>query len=732
MKSISKNINSDISQKLFYLIVLILFLRIDLVFLNNTPTGGDMGAHIVAIDTFIKDFMPNFQISGWSNDWFAGYPLYYFYFPLPAIITFFLDVIFPFGVAFKLMVVISTILVVYSLEKLFRKDSNKLSSIGATAGLFYVFTESFTIYGGNLASTLAGQFSFAYSLAFGNLAIFYLIKSNNKFRFSISSIFLSLCLLSHLIPFIIYIPIYGFYWLFKKENINQKILSITIFLALVSRWSISLFMNLEFTTNMSYTPFTQLEDLIKEDILPGIFICLALMIAKSKDLIKYKSLNLFELYLVISSILLYFFVPEGALWNGRLVPFFNLGIIFIMFKVIEIFVEDLNLYQQGIHILTILFLIGTIYCLYIFYDRWSSNESYLNLYIPIIFLISIFAILNLKNVEIQINLLLVSIIFSTVSFLPHWLNWNFTGYEGKNDWTQIENLYSKLADLEPGRIMWEPNSDMNKYGTPMTLMTIPYFTEHTSMEGLYFDSSITTPFHFISVSGLAKRPSNPVGGLSYINNQFDQGVEHLNHLGVDYFISYTEEIESKAMDSEKLILLFSSEPFSVFKVNSSKVELIYQDIKIFSKASTQDGILSSILRDTDINNFFDKAYESFNELDKKRVIEVSNGMNIVSSKKNDLQITDLNITNNKISFFTDSPGELHLIKVSYFPNWKITNGKGPFRTSPSFMSVIPDNKYVEITFEKTIVEKNSFYFSIFSLLLSLIIFIRLKQNVKKT
>jgi len=732
MKSISNNTNSDISQKLFYLIVLILFLRIDLVFQNNTPTGGDMGAHIVAIDTFIKDFMPNFQISGWSNDWFAGYPLYYFYFPLPAIITFFLDLIFPFGVAFKLMVVISTILVVYSLEKLLRKDSIKFSSIGATAGLFYVFTESFTIYGGNLASTLAGQFSFAYSLAFGNLAIFYLIKSNNKFRFSISSIFLSLCLLSHLIPFIIYIPIYGFYWLFKKENIYQKILSITIFLALVSRWFISLFINLEFTTNMSYTPFTRIEDLIKEDILPIIFILIGLIIAKFKELIQYKSLNLFEMYLVVSSILLYFFVPEGALWNGRLVPFFNLGVIFILFKAIEIFVEDLNLYQQGINVLTILFLIGTSYCLYIFYDNWSSNQSYLNQYILIIFLISIFAILNLRNVEIQINLLLVSIVLSTVSFLPHWLNWNFTGYEGKNDWTQIENLYSKLDDLKPGRIMWEPNSDMNKYGTPMTLMTIPYFTKHTSMEGLYFDSSITTPFHFISVSGLAKRPSNPVGGLSYINNQFDQGVEHLNHLGVDYFISYTEEIESKAMDSENLILLFSSEPFSVFKVNSSKVELIYQDIKIFSKASTQDGILSSILRDTNINNFFDKAYEIFDELDKKRVIEGSNGMNIVSSKKNDLQITDLNITNNKISFFTDSPGELHLIKVSYFPNWKIANGKGPFRTSPSFMSVIPDTKYVEITFEKTIVEKNSFYFSIFSLLLSLIIFIRLKQNAKKT
>ena len=190
--------------------------------------------------------------------------------------------------------------------------------------------------------------------------------------------------------------------------------------------------------------------------------------------------------------------------------------------------------------------------------------------------------------------------------------------------------------------------------------------------------------------------------------------------------SFNERIK-KLLETKNQIE-YMAEP----KLDGIGVELIYQDIKVFSKARTQDGILSSILRDTNINNFFDKAYESFDELDKKRVIEVSNGMNIVSSKKNDLQITDLNITNNKISFFTDSPGELHLIKVSYFPNWTISNGLGPFRTSPSFMSVIPNQEYVEINFEKTTLEKNSFYFSLFSLLLSLSIFIRLRQNDKKT
>ena len=144
MNSVSKNLNSNTTYKLLYFLVLVLFLRVDLVFENNTPTGGDMGAHIVAIDTFIKDFIPNFQINGWSNDWFSGYPLYYFYFPLPAIITFFFNLIFPFGVAFKIMVAMSTILVVYSFEKLMRKTSNQFSIFGASAGLFYVFTESFT------------------------------------------------------------------------------------------------------------------------------------------------------------------------------------------------------------------------------------------------------------------------------------------------------------------------------------------------------------------------------------------------------------------------------------------------------------------------------------------------------------------------------------------------------------------------------------------------------------
>ena len=212
----------NINQIYFYLLA-ILILRLDLVFLNTMPTGGDMGAHVVPIKFFIDNFATNFELNGWSNDWFAGYPLYYFYFPLPAVITFILNLFFTYSIAFKLMVVGSILITIYSFEKLLRKSNEKFSIFGFIAGLTYVLTESFTIYGGNLASTLAGQFSFTYSIAFANLAIAVITKSSNKNKHVISAIFLGCSLLSHLIPFIIYGAIYLFFLGKNKKHKNRKI-----------------------------------------------------------------------------------------------------------------------------------------------------------------------------------------------------------------------------------------------------------------------------------------------------------------------------------------------------------------------------------------------------------------------------------------------------------------------------------------------------------------------------
>ena len=706
--------------------LLLIFLRIELVFSDLLPTGGDMGAHIVPTKFFVTELFNNFKLSGWSQDWFAGYPVYYFYFPLPPIITSLLNFLFPFSISFKTMVLISQVLLVVSIEMLMRKKSKVFSFYGFGVGLLYLLTESFTIFGGNLASSLAGQYSFTYSIAFGNLSIFYLVKSKYKYSMEIAALLIGLSALSHLIPFMIYLPIFAFYFLKSDSKIYKKISAFLFFLFIAIRFSISLFLNLEFTTNMTYTPYTQLSDLVKSDVLPFVLgVVVYIFTSMSKNTLK--AISGFEIYLLSVSIYLFFYGPESALWNGRIVPFFNLGIIILFFNLLHVDIKNLTKKIQGKYPLLLFILLSNSYFMYLFYSKWGNTYSTTT--ISVILIVLFMFLISTHSENFLIYTTLVSLTFGTLSYLPHWLNWNFSGYESKNNWADITTLYEGLDTLEPGRIMWEPNSDLNKYGTPMVLMTIPMFTDHQSVEGLYFDSSITTPFHFLTVSGVAERPSNPVGGLTYINGEFDKGFRLMEELGVDYFIAYTSSIKDKANANENFNFLFSNEVFNVYSINTEKVELVEDNLYIFESPNFYGRLRNAVLREGSEQNFFEAAFNSFkDELNYKIIENYDESFAEPSDKNTALLISDLNIQNELITFKTNKPNQLHLIKVSYFPNWKIKNGLGPFRISPSFMAVIPKDEFVEINFETSNVEKALNLLSILTLFGALLVTYRYKKR----
>ncbi len=708
--------------------LLLIFLRIELVFSDLLPTGGDMGAHIVPTKFFVNELFKNFQISGWSQDWFAGYPIYYFYFPLPPIITGLLSFIFPFSISFKAMVLFSQVLLVISIEMLMRKNIKHFSFFGFVVGLLYLLTESFTIFGGNLASSLAGQYSFTYSIAFANLSLFYLLKSENKYRLEIATLLFGFSVLSHLIPFMIYLPIFAFYFLKSSGKIYKKISAFLLFLFIALRFSISLFLNLEFTTNMTYTPYSQLSDLIKPDILP-FFIGSAIYIATNRKKYFFKAFFGFEIYLIFISACLFFYGPESALWNGRVVPFFNLGLVFLFFNLLDYDIKNLTKKTQGKLPWFLFFFFINSYLMYLYYSKWENMYAITTISLISIILIIVFISINSDKYLIYTTLL--SLTFATLSYLPHWLNWNFTGYESKDNWTDITTLYDGLNRLDPGRIMWEPNSDLNKYGTPMVLMTIPMFTDHQSVEGLYFDSSITTPFHFLTVSGLAERPSNPVGGITYINGEFEKGYRLMNELGVDYFIAYTESIKDKANANENFKFKFSNGVFNVYSMSTEKVELIEDELYLIESPDFDERLKNAILRESSEQNFFDVAFKSFKNETNFKVIENFNKSFTQPSDKNyELSISELNIENKIITFRTNKPNQLHLIKVSYFPNWKITNGQGPFRISPSFMAVVPNDEFVEIKFEPTGTEKALNFISYSALFSALLITYIYRKRLK--
>ena len=87
-----------------------------------------------------------------------------------------------------------------------------------------------------------------------------------------------------------------------------------------------------------------------------------------------------------------------------------------------------------------------------------------------------------------------------MTFVDGWAKWNYAGYENKEKWPEYEALMAEIDTLPEGRVHWEAaNKELGVYGTPMSPMLIPYWTEgsHPSMEGLFFRvfADHPVPFH---------------------------------------------------------------------------------------------------------------------------------------------------------------------------------------------------------------------------------------------
>ena len=143
-----------------------------LIFSNTLITGGDTGSHL-AVPAYLKSIGNPFNLTPWDPGWFAGMPAYTYYFVLPDLLAWFGSYLVGFAIAMKLATILGSVLMpitAYMLGRLF-KAPRPIPAALAVATLPFLFDASFTIDGGNLFSSMAGEYAFALSLALSLLTI---------------------------------------------------------------------------------------------------------------------------------------------------------------------------------------------------------------------------------------------------------------------------------------------------------------------------------------------------------------------------------------------------------------------------------------------------------------------------------------------------------------------------------------------------------------------------------
>lgn len=165
-------------------------------------TGGDTGSHL-ALPAYLKTTGNPFNFTPWYPGWLDGIPAYTYYFVLPDVLATFASYVIGFAVAFKLATVLGSVLMpitAYAMGRLF-KAPRPIPVALAVATLPFLFDATFTIDGGNLFSSMAGEYAFSLSLALALLTIGLFARGVRTGRgYWLAALSLSATLAAHVLP----------------------------------------------------------------------------------------------------------------------------------------------------------------------------------------------------------------------------------------------------------------------------------------------------------------------------------------------------------------------------------------------------------------------------------------------------------------------------------------------------------------------------------------------------
>jgi hypothetical protein len=730
-----------------------------LLLANTTTAGGDTGAHVV-LPAFMKSQLLNHgQLTGWDPDWYDGFPVYTFYFPLPGLITVLFNAVVPYNVAFKLVTVLGTLLLpvcTWAFGRLAGLRDPGPACLAA-ASLPFLFESSFTIYGGNILSTLAGEFSYSLSLSIGMLFLGVVASGLRTGRLrALAAVLFAACLLCHLYP-AIFVGVGSGVWLLLDADLvrglrhglsarlarrrwwRRLVWGITagaVGIGLTAWWLVPFAAGQPYTTNMGWTNVDGFPHLLFPGsarwVLIADLVGLVAMVARRTRVALFISvMGAFSAAVVCVD-------PEGKLYNVRFLPFWFLCLYLLagyalaevvsaaarwnrrrrLDQWVVVIRERLNLvqgmpWQPGMRI-----------------SRFRRPVPDGN---PPGAVLGPIVALAAACLVVVPPLVLPATTLSTLGITVNadqpsaWAEWNYSGYENKPDFPEYHAVIQMMAkvgaDRGCGRAMWEYNPSLNRFGTTMSLMLLPYWTNGCidSMEGLLFESSSTTPFHFINQNELSVTPSDAVNSTAfqYEGLNIPLGIEHLQLLGVRYFLASSPTVETAAAADPNLTEVASSGPWDT-SYNGETLDTTWKVYEI------SDSSLVKPLADQPVvwkgvspaqTSWLEPAATWYDRPSEWNVVPAADGPpgwervspddagSYTTVAEPRTVVSDVSQTDSSVSFHVDRVGTPVEVKVSYFPNWQASGAEGPWRVAPNLMVVVPTSRDVTLHYGSSTSDK---------------------------
>jgi hypothetical protein len=716
---------------------------------NSTTTGGDYGGHY-ALPAFLNSgLLPHFGLTGWDPSWYNGFPLYTYYFVLPDLFTALASHVIAYGLAFKWASVMGSVLLPITAWAMARLFGLRRAFPGALAAitLCFLFDYTFTIDGGNLLSTLAGEYSYSLGIALALLFLGLMARGVRTGRHrGVTAVVFVLCLLAHLLPALFALAgagiLVGFELLpgvLRPRDPTQARSGDQLVLEHQARapalwWGVSTvglglllsaFWWLPFGTEQSYANPMGYQNISTyvSILLPQAdwwALALAGVAAVAAFALRSRFGILFSL-LGGASAAAVVFDPQGSLYNTRFLPLWFLcvylmagwGIATLVTAVCDGVERHLDhrrvrrglLDEDG----------GA--------PRGVRRWPIAGLAGSMVSLIVALAVVGTPFVLSDAQLSAIGVT-PGANQVTNWSAWNYSGYEGKAAYPEYRALITTMehvgATYGCGQTMWQYDPSLNRFGTTMALMLLPYWSNGCigSMEGLLFESSATTPYHFLNQAELSVQPSEPQVGLDYSALNVAAGIRHLQLLGVRYFMASSPPVQAAAAADPSLRQVAVTGPWTSTTegVSTTTTWRIYQVLRapvvepLANDPAVEKGIGAS-------QKAWLPSSEQWYDDPARWTVELAQSgpaswarvpigdPDPPRRKAAATRVSAVHESDNSVRFDVSRIGTPVLVKVSYFPNWQVSGATGPYRVTPNLMVVVPTAHQVTLHYGASKVDR---------------------------
>ena len=296
-----------------------------------------------------------------------------------------------------------------------------------------------------------------------------------------------------------------------------------------------------------------------------------------------------------------------------------------------------------------------------------------------------------------------------------WIRGNYQGWEKTDLWQPFKAVNDFLAKCPsvPGacpRVVYEHSAVHQRAGTVRAFESLPLFSGRSTLEGVYIQASLTSPFIFYIQSQISQRPSTPIPEHVYSRFQPEAALPRLDLFNVSQIVAVEKPTVAALQAHPAFTEVFAARPYHVFDIRGATgryVRPFKNAPRVLSRADFDRRAYAWFrLGDLDAVPVF---------TDDPRARELLGGVAPDSLdhrawppaplEMSNVSAMEERVENQRITIKKAPIGHPLLVSVSFHHGWRARGADGPFLAGPGLMAIVPRQSEVVLEYGHTAADR---------------------------